>query len=300
MALNPSPGVVRAGDLLALLAARPTHAFSASELARLADIPRATCNSLLLGLAVNGFVQRDADLRYELGPTCIVLGDAARVANPALRAAAVQAEGLARAQGGVTAVSMRDGDETRVAHVFDFGPPFGMRPRAGDSIRLVPPFGASFVAWDDDDGVRDWLARVEPPLTADELDRYRHALEVVRHRGYSVTVASDRQASLAAALERLAREPDLDDARANRDRAMSEIAHGDYLAAEVDPEGTARLTQISAPVFEPGGRATASIMLLGPSHELTAEEIAGLGELVRAAADRATADAGGTPPRGDR
>jgi DNA-binding IclR family transcriptional regulator len=300
MPLNPSPAVVRAGDLLALMAERPTRPFSASELARLADIPRATCNSVLLGLAANGLVRRDAELRYELGPACIVLGDAARVANPALRAAALQAEALARAQSAVVAVSMREGAETRVAHVFDFGPPFGIRPRAGDFIDLVPPFGASFVAWDDAQGVEDWLGRVDPPLTAGERERYLTALAAVRRRGYSISVASDRQAELAAAFDRHSRQPDLDDARTTRDRAIREIAHGDYLAAEVEPGDEARLTQISAPVFEPGGAAAASIMLLGPDHELTAGQITGLGQLVREAADRATADAGGTPRRGDR
>jgi DNA-binding IclR family transcriptional regulator len=279
------------------MAERPTHAFSASELARLADIPRATCNSVLLGLTASRLVRRDEQLRYELGPACIVLGDAARVANPALRAAAVHAEALARSQAAVGAVSMRDGAETRVAHVFDFGPPFGIRPRSGDAIELVPPFGASFVAWDDDDGVTAWLDRVDPPLTAAERDRYLAALASVRRRGYSVTVASDRQADLAAALERLAREPDLDDALERRDQAIRAIAHGDYLAAEIDPEGAARLIQISAPVFDSTGHAAASIMLLGPDHALTADEIAGAGQLVRSAADRATTDAGGQLPR---
>jgi DNA-binding IclR family transcriptional regulator len=300
MPLNPSPAVVRAGDLLSTMAARPTHAFSASELARAVAMPRATCNSVLLGLAAAGLVRRDAQLRYELGPACIALGDAARVANPALRAAAAQAEALARAQAAVVAVTLRDGDETRVAHVFDFGPPFGIRPRTGDAIDLLPPFGASFVAWDDDAGVAGWLERVEPPLDDHERRRYLDALDAVRRRGFSITVASDRQAELAAAFERVSQRPELEDARRTRDRAIREIAHAEYLAAEVDPERSSRLTQISAPVFDPGGRVAASIMLLGPDHELTAEQIAGLGQLVRHAADRATSDSGATPRGSDR
>ena len=65
---------------------------------------------------------------------------AARAANPALRAAAHHAEALARAQSSVTAVSIRDRDETRVSDVFDFGPPLGFRARVGEAIQLVPPF----------------------------------------------------------------------------------------------------------------------------------------------------------------
>jgi DNA-binding IclR family transcriptional regulator len=92
-------------------------------------------------------VRRDAALRFELGPACIVVGDAARASNPALRAAARYGEALARAQSSVTAVSIRDRGQTRVSDVFDFGPPLGLRAHVGEAIQLAPPFGASFVAW---------------------------------------------------------------------------------------------------------------------------------------------------------
>jgi DNA-binding IclR family transcriptional regulator len=292
MPLVPSPAVTRAGDLLAHLAAHPTRAFSVSELARRLDMPRATCASVLLGLVVRGFVRRDAELRYELGPACIVVGDAARAANPALRAAAVHGEALARAQSSVVAVTMRDGDETRVAHVFDFGPPFGLRPRAGDAIALVPPFGASFVAWDDEASIQSWLERAQPPLSPAEVARYLAALDAVRRRGYSVTVADDRQRDLAPALEKLLGGPDADDARRMRDDAIRQITHSEYLAADLDAEGTVRLIQVSAPVFQLAGEVAASVMLLGPGHDVSAAQIAVLGSLVVTAAARAMSDIG--------
>jgi DNA-binding IclR family transcriptional regulator len=290
MPLLPSPAVMRAGDVLALMAAHPTRAFTVSELARHAGIPRATCASLLLGLAEGGFVRRSAELRYELGLACIVVGDAARAANPALRAAAVHAEALAGAQSCVVAVTMRDGDETRVANVFDFGPPFGVRPRVGDAIALVPPFGASFVAWDHESHIQAWLDRAQPPLNTAEVARYRAALDAVRRRGYSVTVGSGRPRDLAAALEKLLPDADAEDALRMREEAIRQVTHSEYLAADLDPEGTVRLTQISAPVFEPSGDVAASIMLLGPSHDVTPAEITALGDLVLAAAARAMHD----------
>lgn len=296
MPLQPSPAVVRAGDLLRHLAAHPTRHFTISELARRLDVPRATCNSLILGLAEGGFVQRIDGRGYGLGPACIALGDAARVANPALRAASVHAEAMARENACVGAVTIRDGHETRVASVFDFGPPFGVRPRAGEAIALVPPFGASFVAWDDDTGIEGWLGRADPPLSPTDADRYRAALAAVRRRRYSITVATARQPELADALERLVGEPDAAETRRRRDQAMRAMTHSAYLAAEIDADHTVRLTQVSAPVFALGGEVAASIMLLGPGHELTADEIAALGALVVAASDRATSDIGGTPP----
>jgi DNA-binding IclR family transcriptional regulator len=302
MPLVPSPAVVKAADVLLELAADPTHAVSVSELARRLDIPRATCNSLLLGLAERGFVRRDVALRYELGPAGIVLGDAARAANPALRAAAVHAEALARAQSLVVAVTVRDGTRTRVTSVFDFGPAFGIRPRAGDSIAVVPPFGATFVAWEHEAQIAAWLDRADPPLTAAEKTRYRRALAAVRRRGFSITVTPGRQPELATALRRLLPRPEADTHQQKRDDAIRVVAHSEYLASELDPKGTIRLMQVSAPVFAPTGQEStaggaevvaASIMVLGPNHDLRAGEIKAFGELVLAAAARATEDVGG-------
>lgn len=301
MALTPSPAVVRAGDVLAHLAAHPMRSFTVTELARHVGIPRATCDSLLLGLSVRGYVRRDAELRYTLGPACMALGDAARAGNPALRAAAVHAESLARAHSCVVAVTVRDGAETRVVSVFDFGPPFGIRPRAGDAIALVPPFGATFVAWDAEATVRQWLDRADPPLTDLERARYEAALDAVRRRGYSITVATGRQPQLAAALERLlesdAAEEAAEETRRLRDEAIRDLTHSEYLASELDPQTTTRLTQVSAPVFGTGGDIAASIMLLGPAHDVESAVITALGELVLAAARRTTDDIGGQAPR---
>jgi DNA-binding IclR family transcriptional regulator len=101
---------------------------------------------------------------------------------------------------------------------------------------------------------------------------------------------------LATALETLLTDgATAEDSRRARDEAIRTVTHSEYLAAEVDPQGTTRLTQVSAPVFALDGGVAASIMLLGPSHDVSAAEIAQLGELVLTAAARATQDIGGRP-----
>src|SRR5262245_51271153 len=128
MPITPSPAVLRACDALGHLARHPTESFSVSELARQLGVPRATCDAILQALAVHRLVtRRDDDLRYELGPGSFAIGDAARVANPVLRAARIEAEQLARAIGTCIAVPVRDGSTARVAEVFDFGPLFARR-----------------------------------------------------------------------------------------------------------------------------------------------------------------------------
>jgi DNA-binding IclR family transcriptional regulator len=75
------------------------------------------------------------------------------------------------------------------------------------------------------------------------------------------------------------------------------VTHSDYLAAEVEPPSRTRLTQISAPVFLPSGEVVASLMALGPGHEVTAAYVAALGEAVASAAARATQELAATGAR---
>lgn len=297
MPLTASPSVVRAGQVLTHLASHPTRTFTASELARSLSIPRATCNSLLLGLDELGLVRRDASLAYGLGRGCIALGDAARTADPALRISTSHAEELSHVTSFATSVSMRDGDSTRVVAVFDGTGSSGARPHQGDSVRLVPPFGATHLAWSDDAEIDAWLTRAIPALDDAERSRYRVALEAVRERGFSITVASDPQSRFAAALERLGDDPEAD---VEIDEVLGEIAHSDYLTSELRPTGPLRITQLSAPVFDADGDVAASIMVFGPDGELTTDETMDLGHALLDAARRATQSLGGNRPERHR
>lgn len=291
MPINPSPAVVRACLVLDTLARSPEEPLSLAEISRRIEAPRATTDSVLLALAAAGYVVRDDALRYTLGSRGIALGTAARAANPAIRAASTEADELARRMSAFLAVATRDGDETWVADVFDFGPPFGMRTRPGQSIPLRPPFGAVFIAWDEPDGIGRWLD--SESLTDAERRRYLAALQTVRDRGFSVTTAADRRPELMSALETLTSRPDAGDARRTRDEVMREMSHGEYLSAELDDGVETRVSQMSAPVFDRSGRVAAAIMLLGPNYEVTRRDIELLGGELVVAARRATEAAGG-------
>ena len=297
MPIMPSPAVLRACDVLAHLGHHPSEAFSLSELARRVGVPRATCDSILQALAGRRLVtRRDDDLRYELGPGSIALGEAARIANPVLRAATSEAEHLARALGSCVAVCVRDGNTARVAEVFDFGPLFALRARVGQSIPLVPPFGAVFVAWTPDDA-EGWVARADATLEKDERDRYQRALDEVRRRGYSVSIRDTRRPELfAEAVETLASKPDSDQVHGERDALIRVMLHSGYLAADLDGETAVRIAQISAPVFDWSGRVTTSLLVSGPEHDVTGAELRTLADRLVGAATRATRSAGGREP----
>ncbi|GAA2121002.1 helix-turn-helix domain-containing protein [Actinomadura napierensis] len=292
MPVNPSPAVLRAGQLLWHMARRPSEAYSVSELARIAGIPRATCDSVLQALAEQGLVvRREPELRYQLGGFCVALGDAAREANPVLSAASVEAEELARKLNACVAVSAPVADETRVMAVFDWGPPLGSRPRRGQSMPLVPPFGAVFVAWDDAEA-RVWLGRADENLEDTQRDQWRKALDTIRRRGYVISLIGDRTGDHGPDFETLLTTPDAEAALRQRDELVGLMQHTEYFADEIDDAAAVRLSQISAPVFDATGRAAASLMLLGPQHGLAGREVNALGRQVADAARRASKAAG--------
>ncbi|GGL13434.1 helix-turn-helix domain-containing protein [Nocardia jinanensis] len=298
MPIKPSPAVVRAGQLLQFMARRPSASYSIAELARATDMPRATCDSTLQALAEHGLVvRRGHELRYELGGFCIVLGDAARAANPILNAASVEAEALARALNACVAVSALIGNATRVMAVSDWGPPLGTRPRPGQSVPLSPPFGAVFVAWDRDKAVA-WLAEAAGTSADEAPDRWHKALDAIRRRGYSVSLTPARSwvPDPDSAFETALNPPDPEHARRYQAELAERMKHTEYLPMDLEGAEPVRLMQISAPVFDVAGRTAAALMLLGPPHELAIPEVEALGRQVADAAHRAAKAAGSDIP----
>src|SRR5256885_1576890 len=76
-------------------------------------------------------------------------------------------------------------------------------------------------------------------------------------------------------------------------RQARQVPPSESLARDVVPATALGVAQISAPVLDQGGGVAASIMLLGPNHELTGAQVAAIGDRVAQAASRAAADVGG-------
>ncbi|HZP28981.1 MAG TPA: helix-turn-helix domain-containing protein [Acidimicrobiia bacterium] len=295
MPIPPSPAVLRACDVLDHLAAHPSEAFTVSELARSVGLARASCDSVLLALAERGLVHRGRDRRYSLGAACRALGDAAGAAGAPLAVLEPIADGLARATRSCVAISSASHGETRVEQVFDHGPAFGLRARVGESVPLVPPFGAVFVAWQGDAAIEAWLDRAGHGLGDRERSHLRAALAAARARGYCISVAGVRP-ELVQMLEELAGE--VPDARRRdaRDALIHEVRPDEYLPVTLPADGPQQLRQMSAPVFDATGRVGYAFMVLGRSYDVTAAEIDALGARLLDAARAATDELGGRCP----
>jgi DNA-binding IclR family transcriptional regulator len=293
MPINPSPAVLRACDLLEVLAESPTRRFSVSELARLVGVPRATCDSLMLAFLERGWVSRDDELRYALTAHSIRLADAARQANPALEVAATEAGELARRLHACVAVSVRDGHHIRITDVADFSPPFSMSARAGQSVPVRAPFAAVFVAWESDEVIEQWLADSHPDAAA--RAHYIEAIGEVRRLGFSVTVNRDRQL-----LDRFA-ELSGSKPSAHKAQSIDEVFHAlvetHHLPAHIGDEAM-RVSLMSAPVFDARGSVACSLMVLGSSELMSPSDLQSLAAaLMASAASVSRAIGGQQPPR---
>ena len=177
MPVAPSPAVSRACDVLALLAEEAEQPLRLADVARRLDMPRATCQTILLALCERGFaVRHDPAVAYTLGPACVRVGEAAGRSLPVVALAAHAVATLARLTGFASGSVLRAGDTVQVADAAPGMDPFGPRVALGQGVSFVAPFGAVFAAWSDD-RVRDsWLDRCDPPLDERERARYLDAL----------------------------------------------------------------------------------------------------------------------------
>ena len=180
---SPRPSA-SACDVLELLGETPAEPQRLAVIARRLDMPRATCQTVLLALCDRGFVVRhEADISYSLGPACVRLGEAAALASPALAAATEGVARVAAATGLGRGRHRADRRRGEVAETIEGVDPFGPAVAAGLAVPLVAPFGAVFVAWADDDVLAAWFDRCDPPLTRTERQRYSRTVDDGAARG---------------------------------------------------------------------------------------------------------------------
>lgn len=108
------PAVDRAARTLRLLAARP-EGRALSDLARDLDVSKASLREILLTLGRYGLVERDADLRFTLGPEVSRLAGAPR--QDLVTRAAPVVRALAASLGQTTILGIPEGTQLRLATV---------------------------------------------------------------------------------------------------------------------------------------------------------------------------------------
>ena len=282
---RPAPSVDRTVALLNFLAAHPDDPWSLSELARRLDLNKATAHAMLNTLTNAGFLlKHPVDKTFTLGPAVIAIGNAAAHHQfDVVDFARGEMQALADEFGARCIASTAIGEEIVFLAASGDPEPFGVHVQVGQRVPLVPPLGTVFVAWSSPEEIDDWLRRLGPTASDEDLQQYRDVVATVRERGYSLGLEVPSARGLI-------------DRKGDRHAAATELGHSEYVLLELEHSATYRLSHIAAPVFDPDGRVTLSLNLMGFRHELRSEQVPDLGAQLVEATTRVTKAIHGTIP----
>ncbi len=269
------PAVERALEILELLGDRPDEPLGLSDVARALSLNKASCYATLTLLAERGYLIRHADKTYSLGPAILPLANSFLRDQDTLQHARPEMAALSRDLNvDCIASAVIDNDMVILARTASQGS-FGVSARLGSRFALVPPLGTVFLAWAGPEQVRRWLAGLPSDLSVTARDRYLDALAVVRHRGYSVAIATRRGPAPTT--------PPLDP--------------NEYLLFELGRDHQLPVGHIAAPVFDPEGAVRLALTVIGFHDQLASHDVPTIGARLVAATTAVASATWGTKPK---
>lgn len=287
---QPSPPTARVVDVVERLAGGAR--LSLTDLAAATGMSRATAHAVLGTLVERGWVHRDADRSYAVGPALALLGRDLVAARPADRLAREAAAKLAADTGHaavvVERVAGRGGESVVVTEVVA-APGLSTPIAVGSRVPYAPPFGPAFVAWAPEAEQEAWVARAEAVNPA-LAERLRAVLPVVARRGYSLERFDDSSAAVLQALALLQDDVLGEAVREVLGRVLATLTRVDFLPGEL--RGSHAVSSIASPVLDASGRVVLNLALQPRGH-FAAPVLRSLGESVAAAADAVTSALGG-------
>ncbi|MDB5397242.1 MAG: hypothetical protein JWM91_4748 [Rhodospirillales bacterium] len=267
---RPALAATRAIDILNFMAARPTEAFSLSELVEHLAVNFASCHAILTVLTHEGFLERHPKHRtYSLGPALVAIGHAALESHPAIDIARDEARELAQQLDLEVLLTARTGgDLIALARAGRYVAP-NASLRVGQRVPMIPPLGAPFMAWAPEAQLSQWLS--DAPGDATDPVPYLSLLNIVRERGYAVTLQNAVQSQLGEVIANLSASPHETGLRRRMTSLIGELGLDIYHLAAIDPAQAYDVGMLSAPIFNVHGHAAFTLSLLGFRNPLNAE-----------------------------
>jgi DNA-binding IclR family transcriptional regulator len=277
---RPALSASRSIEVIDFLAAFPSRSFTLSEIARAAKINVASCHAVLAALTERGYLARSANQRtYTLGPALVAVGEAALKSQPLIARAKAAAQELFAETGAPVLLSTRIGDE--IVGVVSIADAAGRGPglSVGERRPLVPPVGASFLAWSPEAVIEAWIARSAAPHHDALAQEWRHSVGLTRKRGFQVTLRTREGPEIAALIAEMSagrRAPDYKE-------GVARLIHSLDLHLEqpetIEPAQLYDVVLIAAPIFDQHGEAAFNLCLGGFAETLP-------GSVITAYADR--------------
>lgn len=273
---RPALSASRTMDILDLFTAFPTRALTMSEIMRAANINVASCHAILSALSGRGYLARRGK-SYVLGSTLIAVGQAATLAQPLFARAQAAAHQLSEELGVAVLLSTLAGDELLALSVLADRDGRTTSLHTGQRMPLIPPTGAHFIAWAPDATVDAWIKRAGTD-DQDEIAEWRRALQLIRARGYQVTLRASQTPAFGELMERMAAGSPPLEYRSEAKRLTAE--HGWKLEqpATIELDTLYEAVLIAAPIFDNAGTACLSLGLGGFHEPLSGARITTLAE----------------------
>jgi DNA-binding IclR family transcriptional regulator len=292
---RPALAASRAVDILNFMAARPTQAFSLSELVEHLAVNFASCHAILTVLTKDGFLERHPKHRtYSLGPALVAIGHAALESHPAIDIARDEARDLAQQLDLEVLLTARTGgDLIALARAGRYVAP-NAALRVGQRVPMIPPLGAPFMAWAPEAQLRQWLA--DAPEGASDPAPYQRLLSLVRERGYAITLQNPVRSQLGEVVANLSDSPHEAGLRNRMTSLIGELGLDVYHLAAIDPAQSYEIGMLSAPIFNVHGHAAFTLSLLGFRGQLSADAIQDLAERLMACCMMVTRKSNGRVP----
>jgi DNA-binding IclR family transcriptional regulator len=269
--------------ILNFFAEHPGQPFTLTDLVRALKLSRATCHALLAGLVESGYLFRTNDKSYVLGPTLAAIGRIANEHFSPLQVAQPEMRALADEFDAVCSAVFREGDEVVVRARAAAMSQLGWSIPQGSRMKLRPPFGAIYFAWEPRDGAQAWVDALDPPPTAEQRTAMLEGMAFAREQGFFCGVRN-----LAVPTNHLS--PEQVFAGARSDYPVS-------LISRLEPDKDYLLAMIVAPVFDQQGHVAFTLGLMGFTRSIKGTQVTQMGTRLREACDRITGFTSGRLPQ---
>lgn len=197
---RPALSATRSTMVLDLLAAHPDQPLSLSEVARRLDINASSAHAVMHALADVGYVQRDEELLWSLGPALVVIGAAASRRHPLIARARAALSELAEEHDLEGLLTTWMGDELLILESVRRAGPVAT---VGQRLPVIPPVAAIHVAHARADAQATWLESAPRRLRA----AYRQLLDEIAVTGWVARQDQAPQPRLRRSLRHLQTHP---------------------------------------------------------------------------------------------
>jgi DNA-binding IclR family transcriptional regulator len=273
---RPSPAVRRIVSVLNFFAEHPQQAFTLTQITKSLRMNPSTCHALLMGLAEGGYLYRNPDKSYVLGPASLALANSAQQHFSPLDVARQEMRVLADELDVVVAALFLERDEMVVRERAASLVHLGWVPPPGQRYPLYP-WGSVFMAPLPDAEIEAWMDKTAA-LSEDQRWEIRRQIEFCRSHGYVFAIhRSNRVEPVRIGVEGVSDPPP-------------------RYVPQLEPNQAYYLQFLTAPVMSGQRKVAFTLALHGFTRGYSAVEVEGMADRLREACGRITAFITGKTP----